>query len=138
MEALKLKGAQSGQAVRVQRVHMSQRFRWRYVLYIILRSSRTNRHNPRTLVVWGMTGYLSIYMFGRVVLDPLESALEQELKGMPAEDLEEDKPLFIPFPGTTKELKPKPYRGSDPEWKEFVKFSYDRPLQDKIRRKSCS
>ncbi|EHK96289.1 hypothetical protein M7I_7996 [Glarea lozoyensis 74030] len=52
---------------------------------------------------------------------------------MPAEDLEQEKALFIPFPGTTKQLRPKPYRGSDPEWKEFIKFSKDRSLQDKVR-----
>jgi hypothetical protein len=84
-----------------------------------------------------LTAYVGITIYGRLVLDPLDRALEQEMKDMPAEDLEEDKPLFIPFPGTTKELKPKPYRGSDPEWQEFLKFSHDKPLQDKVRGKFC-
>ena len=85
------------------------------------------------MLVYGITAYVGISIYERLVLDPLDRALEQELKELPAEELEEDKPLFIPFPGTTKELKPKPYRGSDPEWQEFVKFSKDRPLQEKVR-----
>ena len=49
------------------------------------------------------------------------------------EDEEEHKPLFIPFPGTTKELKPAPYSGSDPEWREFVKISKDKELIKRVR-----
>ena len=43
-----------------------------------------------------------------------------ELKELQEED---HKPLFIPFPGTTKQLKPVPYKGTDPEWQEFVRLS---------------
>lgn len=46
---------------------------------------------------------------------------------------EEETGLFIPFPGTTKQLKPKPYRGSDPEWQEFINFSKDKELARKVR-----
>jgi hypothetical protein len=87
----------------------------------------------RPILVYGITAYVGISVYERLVLDPLDRALEQEMKDLPTEELEEDKPIFIPFPGTTKELKPKPYRGTDPEWKEFVKFSKDRPLQDRVR-----
>jgi hypothetical protein len=58
----------------------------------------------------------------------------EALKDMPEELTEEDhKPLFIPFPGTTKQLKPKPYRGSDPEWQEFIKFGKDQKLAQRVR-----
>ena len=46
---------------------------------------------------------------------------------------DEDTSIFIPFPGTTREIKPKPYRGSDPEWKEFIKFSRDKELIANVR-----
>ncbi|RDW87584.1 hypothetical protein BP5796_03278 [Coleophoma crateriformis] len=49
------------------------------------------------------------------------------------DDEEEEDGLFIPFPGTTKMLRPVPYRGSDPEWQEFVKFSKDPALGKSIR-----
>lgn len=58
--------------------------------------------------------------------------LEEEVKNMPEEELEEGG-LFIPFPGTTKQLKPNPYRGSDPEWQEFIKFSKDQGLAKSVR-----
>lgn len=41
--------------------------------------------------------------------------------------------LFIPFPGTTKQLPVTPYRGSDPEWQEFIKFSQDLTAGKKVR-----
>ncbi|KAG9231906.1 hypothetical protein BJ875DRAFT_381899 [Amylocarpus encephaloides] len=87
----------------------------------------------RSLVFWCSTIYICKSMFDWLVLDPLGREGEQVLAAEPEEDLGEDKPIFIPFPGTTKELKPKPYRGADPEWQEFVKFSKDRPLQKRVR-----
>jgi hypothetical protein len=71
-----------------------------------------------------------------VILDPIDRFLEDKFPEgtyMTEEEIENQKPIFIPFPGTTKKLKPKPYRGSDPEWQEFVKFSKDRPLQNRVR-----
>jgi hypothetical protein len=55
-----------------------------------------------------------------------------ELEDMPEgeEDLE---PLFIPFLGTAKLLKPVPYAASDPEWKAFVKFSKDKEAGKRVR-----
>ena len=70
------------------------------------------------------------------MLDPLERAAVEAMKDMPEELTEEDhKPMFIPFPGTTKQLKAKPYRGSDPEWQEFIKFSKDQKLAQRVRGK---
>ncbi|TVY76047.1 hypothetical protein LSUE1_G006850 [Lachnellula suecica] len=81
-----------------------------------------------------ITFYVGTDIYGRLVLDPLEHAAAEAMQALPAPDLEEmEEPFFIPFPGTTKELKKRPYRGSDPEWQEFVKFSKDKPLQAKVR-----
>ena len=68
------------------------------------------------------------------MLDPLGRVLEEDMKDLTEEEIEEiHKPMFIPFPGTTKQLKPKAYRGSDPEWQEFIKFSKDQKLAQKVR-----
>jgi len=62
----------------------------------------------------------------------IASAIPKEF--LEAEMEEEDmKPLFIPFPGTVKQLPPKPYAGNSPEWQEFIKLSKDVALQNQIR-----
>ena len=72
--------------------------------------------------------------YNRIVWGPLDRAAEEALEDMEDEEDEvEEKPLFIPFPGTTKQLKPVPYKGTDPEWKEFIKFSKDQNLAKKVR-----
>lgn len=82
-----------------------------------------------------LTFYVCYSIYSRLVLDPLEHAAVEALKDIPEKELEEDdeKPLFIPFLGTTKQLKPKPYRGSDPEWQDFIKFSKDQGLAKSVR-----
>jgi hypothetical protein len=49
------------------------------------------------------------------------------------EDDEERQPFFIPFPLTTQQLAPQPYRGNSPEWAEFVKFSKDQNAAKRVR-----
>jgi hypothetical protein len=83
-----------------------------------------------------------------VVLDPLldwaenewESLTPQERQEMEKEAEEEgvEAQIFLPFPFTTKEVKQPPYRGSDPEWKQFVSLSRDETKQKEIRREKCS
>ncbi|OBT69904.1 hypothetical protein VE03_00598 [Pseudogymnoascus sp. 23342-1-I1] len=67
-------------------------------------------------------------------LDKLADEFEKE-GGMPdggtPEDLDDS--LFIPFPGTIKEIPQYPYRGSDPEWQEYVKFNRDSTRIKEIR-----
>ncbi|KAL1896044.1 hypothetical protein Cpir12675_002960 [Ceratocystis pirilliformis] len=41
--------------------------------------------------------------------------------------------LFVAFPFTTQVYQPEPYRGSDPEWQEYIKFSKDGELQKELR-----
>jgi hypothetical protein len=70
-----------------------------------------------------------------VVFDPLDDAATDAVKHIPESELEEidEKPLFIPFPGTTKQIPTRPYKGSDPEWQEFVKFSKNPELGKSVR-----
>ncbi|KAF4624467.1 hypothetical protein G7Y89_g13704 [Cudoniella acicularis] len=95
---------------------------------------RTPWVRPRKILIYAVTFYVCANVFSRVVLGPLDRTLEEAVKDLPEEEDEEiHKPIFIPFPGTTKQLKPRVYRGSDPEWREFVSFSKDRPLQERVR-----
>jgi hypothetical protein len=76
-------------------------------------------------------------LFVGTVLVPLDIAAEELEKNLDEKTRKEldaaQEPLFIPFPGTITELRPQPYRGSDPEWQEFVKISRDAKLSQKIR-----
>lgn len=72
-----------------------------------------------------------------VALAPLDK-LAEELEAEDAkqgvdQDEEDDASLFLPFPGTIKKIKPAPYKGNDPEWLEFVKFSKSQELNVKVR-----
>lgn len=70
--------------------------------------------------------------FQHYCLQPLVDALDEvELPEEPEEDTE---PLFFPLPLTWREIKQDSYRGSDPEWQEFVKFSKQHDLAQQIRR----
>jgi len=76
--------------------------------------------------------YAILYgVFTAVVLSPLDKLdLDEEtVKEMD----DQGGSIFIPFPGTIKQVQPPPYRGSDPEWQEYVKFSKDPALGKRIR-----
>ncbi|KAH7319097.1 hypothetical protein BKA65DRAFT_482619 [Rhexocercosporidium sp. MPI-PUGE-AT-0058] len=95
---------------------------------------KKQRPKPKTIFIYILTAYVGASVYSSIVLDPLERAAIEALQNLPAEELEEEPaPLFIPFPGTTKQLPPVPYRASDPEWQEFVKFSKDKVLAQKVR-----
>ncbi|KAI1850972.1 hypothetical protein JX265_007297 [Neoarthrinium moseri] len=49
----------------------------------------------------------------------------KERKLLEKEIEETDASFFIPLPGTTHMIEPRPYRGSDPEWKQFAQLSRD-------------
>lgn len=82
-----------------------------------------------------------IYM--SVVLDPLldwaeaewDSMSEKERQHMEEQaDDEEDEPIFfLPFPFTTKQIAQPPYKGTDPEWQEFLKVNKDPQKQSEIK-----
>lgn len=86
-------------------------------------------------------GLLILYnAFKRTVLAPLDKAaedIEQSLDedtkkevGMTEDDNDS---FFLPFPGTIKQVQERPFRGSDPEWQEYVKFSKDAKLGKRVR-----
>lgn len=69
-------------------------------------------------------------------LDKLADEFEKEGTISDSETPEElEDALFIPFPGTIKQIPQSPYRGSDPEWQEYIKFSKDLELIKKVRSK---
>ncbi|KAI0126977.1 hypothetical protein BJ170DRAFT_684548 [Xylariales sp. AK1849] len=43
-------------------------------------------------------------------------------------DEEEGPTLFVPLPWTTRMVEPQPYKGTDPEWRNFAKFSRNQQL----------
>ena len=68
-------------------------------------------------------------IFDALVLAPLDQVADE----LEVDDEPEEDSIFIPFPGTTKLVQPSPYRGTDPEWQEYVKFSKDPALGKRIR-----
>lgn len=78
-------------------------------------------------------------IYSRTVLASLDAAAEEIDKHLDEATKKEldkaaEETLFIPFPGTTRQVAPKPYKASDPEWKEYVKFSQKPELGNSIRR----
>lgn len=76
------------------------------------------------------------------VFDPLldwsdeewEKMSEKEKQAMEKEALEEDEPIaFFAWPFSTYQEPSPPYKGSDPEWKEFVAINQDKKRQKDIR-----
>jgi hypothetical protein len=45
------------------------------------------------------------------------------------DELQEEDPLFIPFPLTTRQVLGRPYRREDPEWQTYVKIQQNEQFQ---------
>lgn len=84
-------------------------------------------------MVYGACYYLAY----RVINAPFDAYAEEIDKAVQMvksqEEEEEEIGFFIPFLGTTKMVQPGPYSGSDPEWQQFIKFSKDKELGEKVR-----
>lgn len=78
-----------------------------------------------------IAAYVASVVYSRVVFGPLASAAQN----LPEEEIddEEEARIFLPFPLTTKQLQPRPYRGSDPEWQEYIRFSKDQAQGKRVR-----
>lgn len=63
----------------------------------------------------------SVYLT-RVVVPPIAKHIE-----------EDGTPIFFPFPFTSKVVESRPYKGTDPEWQEYIRIARDRDLLLKIR-----
>lgn len=66
----------------------------------------------------------SVYLT-RVVVPPIAKHIE-----------EDGTPIFFPFPFTSKVVESRPYKGTDPEWQEYIRIARDRDLLLKIRSMS--
>jgi hypothetical protein len=127
---------QQGEQAQIQGVRFVRpKIKWRSVAPCESRSGNgADEICCRTVALYALAYYLCYEAYNKIVWGPLDRAADEALQDLPEEEEEElEKPLFIPFPGTTKQLKPVPYKGSDPEWKEFIKFSKDQNLAKKVR-----
>ena len=86
-------------------------------------------------------------IFLSVVIDPLLDWAELEWaqlsdkeKAELAEQSDDERTplLFLPFPFTTETIEQPPYRGSDPEWKEFLAVNKSPELQERMKCKTPS
>ncbi|KAF5872036.1 uncharacterized protein Bfra_009063ia [Botrytis fragariae] len=88
----------------------------------------------RNVAISFIVVYACFEVYTRLVLGPLDKAAEEASKHIPDEEWQEaEPPLFIPFPGTTRQLPTVPYKGTDPEFQEFIKISQDTKLMNKLR-----
>jgi hypothetical protein len=86
---------------------------------------------PKIIIANLVGMYVGFQIYKYLVFGPL---VKYAVEDLPDEEEEEDfTPFFIPLVGTTKQLKPVPYRGTDPEWKEFIKFSKDQKQAQNVR-----
>ncbi|KAH6657332.1 hypothetical protein BKA67DRAFT_186298 [Truncatella angustata] len=87
---------------------------------------------------WAFAGAFVVYytcyqLYTTSVFGVLGKWLDQEFAKMSPKErrklekelAEEDTALYIPLPGTTKLVESPPYKGTDPEWKQFAKLSRD-------------
>lgn len=81
----------------------------------------------------GFMFYLGLSIYSSVLDRLAAKGLEGLEDQMEKEEEEGDDVIFIPLLGTTKEIPPKPYRGTDPEWQEFVTLSKDAKLMARIK-----
>ncbi|KXH41013.1 hypothetical protein CNYM01_05489 [Colletotrichum nymphaeae SA-01] len=87
-----------------------------------------------SLACWHIYWSTVLNPFFRHVDREYEKLSPAEKKALDEEIAEEEaEPWFIPFPFTTKSVNQPPYKGSDPEWQEFVKLSKQKGTQTQIR-----
>ncbi|KAK1986868.1 hypothetical protein LZ30DRAFT_241583 [Colletotrichum cereale] len=96
---------------------------------------------PRTFLIGAGISLACWQIYWSTVLNPFfrhvdreyENLSVAEKKALDEEMDEETEPWFIPFPFTTKSVSQPPYKGSDPEWQQFLKISKDKVAQQQIR-----
>ncbi|OLN81497.1 hypothetical protein CCHL11_10311 [Colletotrichum chlorophyti] len=102
---------------------------------------RKPRFRPRTFLFGAGVSLACWHLYWSTVLNPFfrhvdreyESLSAAEKKALDDEMEEETEPWFIPFPFTTKQVAQPPYKGTDPEWQQYVRISKDKELQKRIR-----
>lgn len=84
---------------------------------------------PRAIVGGALIYYACYQIYTTSVFGILDKYFEEQdahLSEKERRQLEkemEEDPVFIPLPFTTREIAPVPYKGTDPEWRMFAKFS---------------
>jgi hypothetical protein len=63
-----------------------------------------------------------------------DGSADVEKTGVEGDDEEVDEGLFIPF-GWPRQQPKSFYKGSDPEWQEFIKFAQDPSKHKDVQRK---
>jgi len=112
------------------RAFQTSRRCWQQNDVVIVRRPWFTRRKVALVVVQG----LCIYTCWGFIIRKLDSVLD-DVELEPAEDGDEDSSLFIPlsFP---KVLPQEYYKSTDPEWREFVKFSKDAKRKKGVRGKA--
>jgi hypothetical protein len=104
-----------------------------------------SRSRVRKFFIYAIPVYLIHYGFKQVVDIDIEIEEAEKVVGKNGgttvhgegeeEDEEEVDSLFIPF-GWPKRQPRTYYKGSDPEWQEFIKFSKDLEKHKDVQRKT--
>ncbi|KAK4160171.1 hypothetical protein QBC43DRAFT_325792 [Cladorrhinum sp. PSN259] len=117
----------AGQVVRVERVRLKPRRRFRFLGFII-----------KSFIVIQVVDKVILAPFQKFWDEHAEELEEERRRQIAKNDGEEEVLLFIPFPLTLEKFDPQPYTGRDPEWQEFVRISKDRALLNKIRQETAN
>ncbi|KAI1105593.1 hypothetical protein F4804DRAFT_303930, partial [Jackrogersella minutella] len=114
------------QVVRIQRVRIRQKW-----------------FKPRNFVIAASIYYICYRAYKASIFKTVNEWVDEqdkELTKKERKELEEGllDPMFIPIPFTTRAVLSEPYRGSDPEWKTFIKISKNQELGKHIRNSLAS
>jgi hypothetical protein len=87
------------------------------------------------MITTGIALYLCYEVYMHVVFGPPEDLEETTSNkgGQEADDGTVEAYMYFTLPFSTQKVAPPPYRGSDPEWKMFARFSRDKELQKSVR-----
>ncbi|KAI9760079.1 MAG: hypothetical protein M4579_001912 [Chaenotheca gracillima] len=93
-----------------------------------------SRRRLLNTVLYGTAFVYGVVVFPAVALALLDDGEEEKDNKKDAEPSfinEEDDSIFIPL-GLIHEAPSKPYKGTDPEWKEFVKFNREKESHKRL------
>ncbi|KAI0839270.1 hypothetical protein F5Y06DRAFT_31065 [Hypoxylon sp. FL0890] len=93
---------------------------------------------PRNFIIAGCVYYLCFQVYKSSVFSTISAWLDEEEKQLTKKErkeIEEEmlEPITIPLPLTTKLVASEPYKGTDPEWKAFVRVSKNRELMRSLQ-----
>lgn len=71
------------------------------------------------------------FIWSTIALLPFKDL--DDLPPIDEDEEDESEPIFLPFPFTVKRVQPLPYAGLGEEWQNFVKFSKDDKLRQRVK-----